>query len=149
MQEVQIDTGRREYRINQGGVLRFNPTDPNVYSRFLKAVEAVEEIEKEMAQKSGERELSGKEALGLLREADKAVKEQLTEVFGQDNDFEQLLDGVNLMAVCENGERVVTNLFAALGPIIEEGAERFLKAKAEAVTAQAQRRRMERQGNPA
>lgn len=148
MQEVQIDTGRREYRINQGGVLRFNPTDPNVYSRFLKAVGAVEEIEKKMAQKSGERELSGKEAIGLLREADKAVKEQLTEVFGQDNDFEQLLDGVNLMAVCENGERVVTNLFAALGPIIEEGAERFLKAKAEVATAEAQRRRMERQGNP-
>lgn len=149
MQEIQIDTGRREYRINQGGVLRFNPTDPNVYSRFLKAVEAIEQIEQKMAHKSSETQLSGKEALELLQQADKEVKDQLTEVFGQDNDFELLLNGVNLMAVCENGERVVTNLFAALGPIIEEGAERFLKEKAKEVTAQIQRRRMERQGEGA
>ena len=37
MQELNIDTGVREYRINGGGVLRFNPSDPNVYSRFLQA----------------------------------------------------------------------------------------------------------------
>ena len=39
MEQLTIDTGLREYAVNGGsehggGVLRFNPSDPNVYSRF-------------------------------------------------------------------------------------------------------------------
>ena len=40
--KLNIDTGVREYEINGGeanggGTLRFNPADPNVYERFLRA----------------------------------------------------------------------------------------------------------------
>ena len=42
MQKIQFDAGQRSYRINGAGTLRFNPCDPNVYSRFLEAVEKLQ-----------------------------------------------------------------------------------------------------------
>ena len=35
MQELKIDTGVEEFRVNGRGVLRFNPADPNLYHRFF------------------------------------------------------------------------------------------------------------------
>ena len=62
------------------------------------------------------------------------MKQVLNGIFGGENDFETLLEGVNLLAVADNGERVVTNLFAALEPILTEGARRCAEDKtAEAV----------------
>ena len=43
---------------------------------------------------------------------------------GNQNDFKKLLNGVNLLAVADNGQRVVTNLFEALEPVLVEGARR-------------------------
>ena len=114
MQELNIDTGVREYRINGGGVLRFNPCDPNVYSRFLQAADRIAAIEQKMAEEG--------------RAAQATV-----------------LGGVNLMAVAANGERVVTNLFAALQPQVQAGAEAFLSAKAQALAAAADAREAARQ----
>ena len=37
MQELKIDTGVEEFRVNGRGVLRFNPADPNLYHRFFAA----------------------------------------------------------------------------------------------------------------
>ena len=34
MQNLAIDTGMKEYLINNRAVLRFNPGDPNLYHRF-------------------------------------------------------------------------------------------------------------------
>ena len=31
MEKLSFDTGIREYDVNGNGVLRFNPSDPNVY----------------------------------------------------------------------------------------------------------------------
>lgn len=130
MQELNIDTGVREYRINGGGVLRFNPSDPNVYSRFLQAADRIAAIEQEMAEEGRAAAATGQKALELLAKADRKTKEVLTWVFGEENDFDRLLGGVNLMAVAANGERVVTNLFAALQPQVQAGAEAFLSARA-------------------
>ena len=30
MEEIQLDTGMRQYRINEGGVLYMNPADPGL-----------------------------------------------------------------------------------------------------------------------
>ena len=38
MEKIQFDAGQRSYRINGGGILRFNPCDPNLYRRFMEAV---------------------------------------------------------------------------------------------------------------
>ena len=35
MQNLTIDTGMQEYLINNRAVLRFNPSDPNLYHRFF------------------------------------------------------------------------------------------------------------------
>ena len=51
------------------------------------------------------------------------MKAILNWVFGGSNDFQKLLVGINLLAVAEKGERVVTNLFAALEPVLIEGAK--------------------------
>ena len=37
MQTLTIDTGMQEYLINNRAVLRFNPSDPNLYHRFFAA----------------------------------------------------------------------------------------------------------------
>ena len=50
-------------------------------------------------------------------------------------DFQKILSGVNLLAVADNGERVVTNLFAALEPVLVEGAKRCASQQAEAIRA--------------
>ena len=114
MEKLTFDTGLQSYRINGGGVLRFNPADPNVYARFLEAAEKIKTAEEELAH--------SEDVLGAMRLLDKKVKTALNEVFGAPNDFDALLGGVNLLAVAGNGQRVVTNLLNALQPILTEGA---------------------------
>ena len=119
MENIQFDSGLRSYRVNGGELLRFNPGDPNLYARFLESVDKLKAVEAEL---SGE-ELSGaEETLKLLSRADGKMKDILNWVFGSHNDFHRILQGINLLAVAENGERVVTNLFAALEPVLIAGA---------------------------
>ena len=141
MEQLNIDTGVREYRINGKGVLRFNPSDPNLYGRFLEAMESIQKLKKNLRQKGGEVGNDAKKTLHLILQADRDAKEQLKKVFGEENDFDELLNNVNVMAVCENGERVISNLIQALSPILEEGAKNFLEAKARCAVEQAEKRR--------
>ena len=121
MEKIQFDAGQRSYRINGGGILRFNPCDPNVYNRFLEAVEKLEAVEADLTRQA--EETGSEEVIKLLAAADEKMKNILNWVFGGDNDFHKLLGGVNLLAVAANGERVVTNLFAALEPVLISGAK--------------------------
>ena len=79
MQELNIDTGVREYRINGSGVLRFNPSDPNVYNRFTEMLEKVQAVENELVEKAGRlpEENNGAAALVLLADADRKTKAAL------------------------------------------------------------------------
>lgn len=124
MEILNFDSGIRKYKINNNGVLRFNPGDPNVYARFLEASEKIQEIEKDLTDKAAKlNENDGAATLSLLADADKQMKDVLGWVFGKGNDFNDIMEGVNLMAVATNGERVITNLLNALLPIIQQGAE--------------------------
>ncbi len=141
MEKLSFDTGVKQYRLGNG-ILRFNPGDPNVYARFLEAEDKVGQIEarlSEQAKKIPQGE--GMEAVKLMREADCQMKQLLNTVFGAGNDFDEMLGGVNLLAVTGNGNRVITNLFAALEPILVAGAERCATQVAEEAAARAQRRR--------
>ena len=122
MEKIQFDAGQRSYRINGNGILRFNPGDPNLYARFMEAVEKLQAVETELMQQ-GE-SAQGEDIVKLMGRADEKMKSILNWVFGGDNDFHKLLGGVNLLAVADNGERVVTNLFAALEPVLVAGAKR-------------------------
>lgn len=136
MEKIQFDSGVRSYRINGGQVLRFNPGDPNLYARFLEAVEKLQTLEQELTEMA--RQAENQELVKLLKQTDEKMKAVLNWVFGEGNDFHKLLQGVNLLAVAENGERVVTNLFAALEPVLVDGAKRCagdLAARAKAEQA--------------
>jgi len=121
MEKIQFDVGQRSYRINGDGILRFNPGDPNLYARFLEAVPKLQAVEEELVQQA--ETLQGEDIVKLMQQADEKMKGILNWVFSG-NDFHGLLSGVNLLAVADNGERVVTNLFAALEPVLTEGAKR-------------------------
>ena len=147
MEKLVFDSGVKEYQINDNGVLRFNPSDPNVYARFFDAAEQIEQIEQDLIAKgesiqNGEND--GEAAIRFMREADKQVKELLGQVFGSGNDFDKLLGGVNLLAVAVNGERVVTNFMQALLPVIEQGAKRCAEQKVGEAVRQANKNRAQR-----
>ena len=137
MEKIQFDSGVRSYRINGGEVLRFNPCDPNLYARFLESVEKLKTVERELTGQAVPEAAQGTDIVKLMTQADGEMKTILNWVFGGENDFHKILNGVNLLAVAENGERVVTNLFAALEPILVEGAKRC--AGEEAAKARAKR----------
>ena len=133
MEKIQFDVGQRAYRINGAGILRFNPGDPNLYSRFLDAVEKLKEVEAELTRQA--ETVQGEEIVKLMTQADEKMKGILGWVFGPENDFQKLLGGVNLLAVADNEERVVTNFFAALEPVLVEGAKRCAGQQAEKIRA--------------
>ena len=139
MEKIQFDSGIREYKLNGMGVLRFNPGDPNLYARFLEAVEEMKNMEKTMASRAGDQE--GMTVLKILQDADKQIKQSLNRVFGEGNDFDKILGGVNLLAIGANGERVVTNLFAALQPILLQGAEACAREQTRNAVERAKARR--------
>lgn len=143
MEKLLFDTGVKEYRLGVGGVLRFNPGDPNLYARFLEAAEKISQIEEDMIRsaKAENCEDTGTAILKLLQEADQKMKQTLNWVFGHENDFDKLLGGVNLLAVGANGKRVVSNLFDALQPILLEGAQSCAREKTQEAVKQAKARR--------
>jgi len=146
MENIQFDSGVKEFKVNGGGVLRFNPGDPNLYARFLEAAEKIKTLEKELAAKmqASEGQKDGAEAVRAIAEADKQMKDVLNWVFGAGNDMNEILGGVNLLAVAGNGERVIANLFGVLQPILVAGAESCAKEKTEAALKQAKARRAAR-----
>lgn len=143
MENIQFDSGVKEFKVNGEGVLRFNPSDPNLYARFLDAAEKIKAQEEALSAKmqAPEGQKDGAEAVKAIADADKQMKEVLGWVFGAGNDMDKILGGINLLAVAGNGERVVTNLFAALQPILVAGAESCAKEKTEAAVKQAKARR--------
>lgn len=146
MNQLNFDSGIREYKINDNGVLRFNPCDPNVYARFMEAAEKVQAVEDNFVNKAKELNTAGGDnhgemVLRLLSDADKEVKQILTDVFGKGNDFDQILGGLNLLAVGTNGERIITNFIYALLPIFQEGIESYARQTTSAAVAKANLRR--------
>lgn len=158
MKKIQFDSGVQEFQINNG-VLRFNPSDPNLYQRFFEAREHIAnyaqtyEQEREAAaripsdpQTEGEEASAVELAFAEMAKIDRKVKEELAWVFGAENDFDQILGGVSLLAVTKTGEYVITNLFHALLPIIEQGAKDQANARVQEVKLNREARRAAARG---
>ena len=131
MEKIQFDTGVREYRINDKGILRFNPSDPNLYIRFQQITEKLDSLSLE----------DGLEPVEQLRSLDRQMKEVLSWVFGQHNDFDKILGGVSLLAVTANGKRVINNLLEALEGILEDGIQHYADSMTQQAVSAAQQRR--------
>lgn len=69
--------------------MRFNPGDPNVYARFMDAMDSIRTVEEKLVAKAKELEqtedqqVSGAAVLRLMRESDREIKNILSEVFGE------------------------------------------------------------------
>lgn len=148
MKQLSVDLGIEEYQLNDGGVLRFNPSDMNVYERFMQVIGEMEDMHVEMQQRAavldGADASGGSGMISLLREYDKKIKEKLNFVFGAENDFDAILRGVNMMSVAGNGKSVITNFMEALEPVVAAGAKRYLDQRAADASAQAKRNRAQR-----
>lgn len=154
-QILHFDDGIKEYQINNNGVLRLNPSDPNLYQRFFDAQDKLLAIEENLVQQGKQlrplpenatqeqRMASGEANIRLMAEADHKAKEVLAWVF-PGNDFDVLLGGANTMAVGINGERVITNFLNMLVPIVEEGVKTYTDAKVNQTVAQAGANRAQR-----
>jgi hypothetical protein len=145
MRKITFDTGLQEFEVNGGAILRFNPSDPNVYSRFYEAQDKIEALAAEYEQAQADRETDDvtrvRQALDSLRDIDCRVKKMLSEVFGAHNDFDAIFGGASMFSVGASEEYIITNLFAALQPIIEEGFEQQAKARTNAVLLNRAQRR--------
>ena len=123
MEKLNISIGIKRYQLVEGGaLLSFNPGDPNVYARYMEMVPKIKAVEQEMAGKAKAAD-AGEKTLQLMRETDRRMKEILNQIFGKENDFDEILMGVNLMAVTEDGSRVINNVLDALTPIMNDGAK--------------------------
>ena len=142
MQKLNFDLGIKEFEIG-GGVLRFNPSDPNVYARFVKMSDKLVEAEQRLTEKAKEykgKEV-GKDMLQIMEDVDKEMKDLLSWVFGTQNDFEVLFCGANILGVGSNGERIITNFIHAVEPILKKGSRNCAKQQVnQAKMNRAQRR---------
>jgi hypothetical protein len=128
MEKLNISVGIKRYELVEGGaLLAFNPGDPNVYARYMEMLPKIRAVEQEMAGKArtvdANDKAAGEKTLQIMRETDCKMKNILNEIFGKDNDFDEILLGVNLMAVTETGGRVINNVLDALTPIMNAGAK--------------------------
>lgn len=105
MEKLKFDDGVKTYKAG-GGVLRFNPCDPAVYTRFLEAAEKLQALQPKDA-----------------AEADSAIRAALEQVF-PGNDLTAVFPG-NLLALCGNGKPLVANFLEALEPVLVAGARRY------------------------
>ena len=127
MENLSLDLGIREYGL-PGGVIRFNPADPNVYGRFLDLQPKLEAVQTAFAKKSrGCKE--GRQVLALLQEADSQLKTLLQEVF-PGNDFHAALGGMNLLAVNGAGKTAAQVLLEGLEGILSRGAKTLVEQEA-------------------
>ena len=72
-----------------------------------------------------------------LAEYDARVKKSLSHVFGEENDFDSILSGANVMAVASNGELVITNFLDAMVPVVEDGVKTYAKMEAQKAVQEA------------
>lgn len=145
MQKLNFDLGLKEYEIG-GGVLRFNPNDPNVYARFSEARKRFSAVEEKLvakAQAAGS-EAPGAVALTLMAEADREMKSILAWIFGDHNDFDAIFCGTNIMSVGANGERVITNFIHTIQPILAAGAKKCASQQVNGALNKARKNRAQR-----
>lgn len=146
-EKLIIDDGIIALDVNGRGLLRFNPSDLNVYQRFMRFYRDLPNIQAEYqaVEERGEDDVAFAEGvLDQAKEIDRKVKGRLAEVFGPVNDFDQLLDGVNVLAHGKNGKYVIENLLEALLPYMEKGIKRYRENAARAAVAQAKENRAKR-----
>lgn len=127
--KITFDSGFKQYEINGHAILRFNPSDPNVYKRFKDLLNYLANLEKEVNNQTKTMK-DGFDYVDVLSEYDAKVKEMLQYVFGPENDFDSIFEGGNVMALASNGETIVANFLEGIRPVLEDGIKAYAKLEA-------------------
>ena len=105
MEKIKFDDGVKSFKAG-GGVLRFNPSDPAIYTRFLEVAESLQQLAPKDAQ-----------------DADRSLRAALEKVF-PGNDLGAIFPG-SLMALCSNGKLLIVNFLEAIEPVLVAGARKY------------------------
>ena len=149
MEKLIFGTGLKRYEVNDNGaIFSFNPTDINLYARFIKMRDAVLKIGAEVEKKAEEinesEEKSVEAFASTMEDADRRVKQELTECFGKSNDFEHIFDGSNVFSPTLSGNWLITEFITAITPIIEKEVAAFTKERAKRKASQIKQNKAKR-----
>ena len=143
MRELKFDSGIVEYRVNGKATLSFNRSDPNLYNRMQELNGKLAAIDSDLKKEKDAAE-DGLALVKLFSAYDKRIKAELSFVFGEQNDFDAIFEGQNVLSIAGNGKFLITNFIEALQPIIESGVKEYAKLEAANAVAQAKRERANR-----
>ena len=143
MRELNFNSGIVEYRVNGKATLSFNRSDPNLYNRMQELNGKLAAIDSDLKKEKDAAE-DGLALVKLFSAYDKRIKAELSFVFGEQNDFNAIFEGQNVLSIAGNGKFLITNFIEALQPIIESGVKEYAKLEAANAVAQAKRERANR-----
>ena len=143
MRELNFDSGIVEYRVNGKATLSFNRSDPNLYNRMQELNGKLAAIDSDLKKEKDAAE-DGLALVKLFSAYDKRIKAELSFVFGEQNDFDAIFEGQNVLSIAGKGKFLITNFIEALQPIIESGVKEYAKLEAANAVAQAKRERANR-----
>ena len=143
MRELNFDSGIVEYRVNGKATLSFNRSDPTLYNRMQELNGKLAAIDSDLKKEKDAAE-DGLALVKLFSAYDKRIKAELSFVFGEQNDFDAIFEGQNVLSIAGNGKFLITNFIEALQPIIESGVKEYAKLEAANAVAQAKRERANR-----
>ena len=143
MRELNFDSGIVEYRVNGKATLSFNRSDPNLYNRMQDLSSKLAAIDSDLKKEKDAAD-DGLARMKILSAYDKRIKAELSVVFGEQNDFDAIFEGQNVMSIAGNGQLLITNFLDAIRPVIESGVKEYAKLEAANAVAQAKRERANR-----
>jgi len=143
MRELNFDSGIVEYRVNGKATLSFNRSDPNLYNRMQDLSSKLAAIDSDLKKEKDAAD-DGLALMKILSAYDKRIKAELSFVFGEQNDFDAIFEGQNVMSIAGNGQLLITNFLDAIRPVIESGVKEYAKLEAANAVAQAKRERANR-----
>ena len=143
MRELNFDSGIVEYRVNGKATLSFNRSDPNLYNRMQDLSSKLAAIDSDLKKEKDAAD-DGLALMKILSAYDKRIKAELSFVFGEQNDFDAIFEGQNVMSIAGNGQLLITNFLDAIRPVIVSGVKEYAKLEAANAVAQAKRERANR-----
>lgn len=143
MRELNFDSGIVEYRVNGKATLSFNRSDPNLCNRIQDLSSKLAAIDSDLKKEKDAAD-DGLALMKILSAYDKRIKAELSFVFGEQNDFDAIFEGQNVMSIAGNGQLLITNFLDAIRPVIESGVKEYAKLEAANAVAQAKRERANR-----
>lgn len=120
MEKLTIETGEREYSLNDKCTVVFSPSDPKFADRLYTAFETLKK--KQEAKDIDVDKLSTRERFDYLNELDKEMRETIDSVFQQPVCAE-LFSGVSVYAIA-GGAPIWMNLIFAVMDKLDESIKR-------------------------